>query len=181
MFTRRKFLTVGTYALVLARARLSTPSSAVIDAQAEQTLEFESRHLKVLAGVMDVIIPAADGMPSATAAGAVSYLANLCRQYPTIQTELRRFLDSVNRESVAKFHTEFDSRSENQRIHVLKSLEDQAATAFSAFVAYVYEAYYTRPQVLGLITCREQLEKPDELELLLAPVRAMKPSTREER
>ena len=181
MYSRREFLTLGAYALVLARARLSIPSTTVFDARAEKTLEFGSRYLKLLGSAIDVIIPGADSMPSSTAAGAVSYLTNLCWQYPTIQTELRRFLDSLDRASIATFHSEFGSRSDDERIQVLKSLEKQDATAFSGFVAYAYEAYYTRPRVLGLIACQEQLEEPDELELLLAPVRARKPFYREAR
>ena len=181
MLSRREFLILGTYALALARARPPIPSSAIIDDQGEKILEFSSQDWNLLGSAMDVIIPAADGMPSATAAGSVSYLTNLCWQYPTIQADLLRFFDSLNRVSVAKFHTEFGASSEDERIQVLKSLEKEDATVFSGFVAYAYEAYYTRPRVLGLITCQGQVEEGDGLEPLLAPVRAMKHLYREAR
>src|SRR5215469_6275473 len=159
MLSRREFLMLAMYASVLAHTKSSIGYNTIIDAQSPGTVEFSSRDLNLLSSAIDVIIPATDGMPSATAAGAVRYLQDLCWQYPTIRDELHRFLDSLDRASVEKLHREFSLISEGERIQLAKSLEQQDATGFSRFVAYAYEAYYTRQRVLGLIACQNQLEE----------------------
>jgi hypothetical protein len=179
MLSRREFLKLGTYVLSVTKASRAKPFYAIFENQ-RKARDLSNRDLSLLGSAMDVIVPAGDGMPSATAAGCVRYLENLAWQYPTILDEVRQFSDAVKKVSSTTIHGEFDSVSPDQRLQVMKILEKQDAATLSAFVAYVYEAYYTRPQVLGLIVCPNQPED-DDLERLLAPVRAMKPLYKEAR
>jgi hypothetical protein len=118
-------------------------------------------------------------MPSATAAGGLHYLRNLGWQYPNIQQELSGFLRTLSQASAAQFGTDFPNLQPSQRLQVLQQLEKNRHTAFASFVSYVYEAYYTRPQVVGLISCPAPAASGDDLETLLAPVRKMERSYRE--
>ena len=61
----------------------------------------------------------------------------------------------------------------------MKGVEKSSAKLFSDFVAYVYEAYYTRPQVQGLLSCSIPAVPDDNDDLLLTPVRELKALYRE--
>jgi hypothetical protein len=146
------------------------------DQQASDPVQFE-----VLSVAIDEIIPQRDGMPSATSAGGLQYLQLLGWQYPAIQEELHNFLLKLSRASSLAFKTELRALEPGQRLQVFQQLEKDDPAAFASFVSYVYEAYYTRPQVLGLISCPTRISSGDDLETLLAPVRSMKPLYREAR
>lgn len=175
--TRREFL--ARMALVVAATRIAR--ACAISEGPTRPEDFTNHELEVLGSAMDAVIPEGDGIPSATAAGGTEYLRTLGWEYPTIQAELRRFLDILSRTSSAALHAEFDSLHKDQRIEVLKTLEQQEALAFSGFVSYVYEAYYTRPQVLGLVACPSTPVATDDLEKLLARVRRVEYHYREAR
>jgi hypothetical protein len=66
----------------------------------------------------------------------------------------------------------FADLESQRRVALMKEIEKSNAKLFSSFVAYVYEAYYTRPQVQGLLSCSIPAT-PDDDELLLAPVRRL--------
>lgn len=178
MLSRREFLQLGMYAFAFA-SPWPTAQPCSIVGEKRNVRELMRHDLNRLGAVMDVIIPEGDGMPSATAAGCVKYLENLSRQYPTILHEVGCFIDTLKEISSAKIQADFDSVSPDQGLQILKMLERKDASAFSGFVAYLYEAYYTRPQVLGLITCPDQLEEGESLDQLLTPVRRMKSLYRE--
>ena len=135
--------------------------------------------LQVLAAVIDEIIPRGDGMPSATDAGGLEYLQYLGWQYPSIQEEISAFLDTIRRAAGAQLGTEFLSLQHEQRVQLLTEFEKDHAPTFSAFVGYVYEAYYTRPTVQGVIACPRSGVVAEDLGALLAPVRNMKHLYRE--
>ena len=130
--------------------------------------------LQILAAAIDEIIPKGDGMPSAAEAGGLEYLRYLSWQYPTIQEEIAAFLDALQKTASASFGKGFASLQHGQRVQLLANLEKDRAPGFAGFVGYVYEAYYTRPQVQGAISCAKVSASADELEVLLAPVRNMK-------
>ena len=138
-----------------------------------------SDQLEVLAAAMDEIIPKGDGMPSATDAGGLEYLRYLGWQYPSIQEEIVAFLETMQQAASARFRKEFPSLQHEQRVQLLANLEKDRASGFAGFAGYVYEAYYTRPQVQGALSCSKASANADELELLLAPVRNMKRLYRE--
>jgi hypothetical protein len=135
----------------------------------------------MLGAAMDEIIPAGDGMLSATAAGGLEYLRYLGWQYPKIQQEISRFLETLGHRSAAWFGTEFRKLRPDQRLQILTAIEREQASVFSSFVGYVYESYYTRPEVLGLISCALPVGAIEDEEELLGPVRKLAYPCREVR
>jgi len=135
--------------------------------------EFSASDLQILAAAMDEIIPAGDGMPSATVVGGPQYLQSLAWQYPRIQQEISEFLKTLAQVSAAQFGMDFPQLKHEQRLQILATVERNQAPTFSSFVSYVYEAYYTRPQVIGLLGCGPPLPLADDIQTLLAPVRKL--------
>ena len=101
--------------------------------------------------MMDEIIPAGDGMPSASEVGGVAYLENLCAGDPKIARELEGSLATLDELSRKSFQSAFVALSHEQRVQALTALEHQEASAFKTLRDYVYEAYYEQPQVWKLI------------------------------
>lgn len=173
--TRRQFcLQTICCGLLLGGIRLPTLSRRLPGQEA-----FDSAQFEVLSVALDEIIPQRDGMPSATSAGGLQYLQLLGWQYPAIQEELHNFLLKLSHTSSLAFKAELRALEPGQRLQVFQQLEKDEPAAFASFVSYVYEAYYTRPQVLSLISCPAPITSGDDLETLLAPVRSMKPLYRE--
>ena len=122
---------------------------------------------------MEEIIPAGDGMPSANAASGLQYLQYLGWQYPNIEQEISRFLKVLKQDSAAQFGADFTKLQSDQRIQLLATVEREQRLLFSTFVGYVYESYYTRPQVVGLVSCAVPSLPAEAVEELLAPVRKL--------
>ncbi|HZD93090.1 MAG TPA: gluconate 2-dehydrogenase subunit 3 family protein, partial [Candidatus Sulfotelmatobacter sp.] len=129
----------------------------------------------LLAAAMEEVIPQSDSMPSASAAGGIAYLQQLAWQYASIAEDIGAFLHVLQQASEKEFAIRFAALESQQRVAVMKSIEKSSAKLFSGFVAYVYEAYYTRPQVQGLLSCSIPAVPDDNDELLLAPVRKLPP------
>jgi len=168
---------------LLAAATRASRSFAIQETPAGEQPDFSVGELDLLGTAMDEIIPKSDGMPSATEARGVEYLRRLCWQYPSIEDGLRQFLVVLNQAASVAFKSKFQELKPDQRTQILRELEKNQSSGFANFVAYVYEAYYTQPRVLGLLTC---LASPtplseEELNTLLAPVRNMKHIFREAR
>jgi Gluconate 2-dehydrogenase subunit 3 len=130
-------------------------------------------NLKLLAAVMDEIIPQSNEMPSASAAGGVAYLEQLGWQYTNVLEEIRDFLCVVQQTSQKELGVDFGALEQQRRAAVLKDIEKSRPKLFSSFVAYVYEAYYTRPQVQGLLSCSVSLVSREDDESLLVPVQSL--------
>jgi hypothetical protein len=126
-------------------------------------------NLKLLAAAMDKIIPPSDQMPSASAAGGVAYLEQLGWQYSNLLEVITEFLHVLQQAS-QKLGIEFGAVEQQRRAALLKDIEKSAPQLFSSFVAHVYEAYYTRPQVQGLLSCSVPAIPPEGDESLLVPV-----------
>ena len=173
---RREFLTQLSLVVVLPRG---LKALGIQMATSKAGANLGSDHLKVLAAAMDEIIPRGEGMPSATDAGGLEYLQYLGWQYPGIQEEIVAFLDAMRQAARARLGTEFMSLQPAQRVQLLAYLEKDRARMFSAFVGYVYEAYYTRPTVQGAIACLGPFAIVEDLDALLTPVRNMKHLYRE--
>jgi len=170
MYSRREFLirSAGIAVVLPSGTRLlgfldlpTTTSAAGLNRE----------NLKLLAAAMDEIIPPSDQMPSASATGGVAYLEQLGWQYANVLEVIREFLHVVQQAS-QKLGIEFGAVEQERRAALLKNIEKSTPQLFSSFVAYVYEAYYTRPQVQGLLSCSVPAT-PDDNELLLAPVRKL--------
>jgi Gluconate 2-dehydrogenase subunit 3 len=130
-------------------------------------------NLRLLAMAMDEIIPQSDEMPSASAAGGVAYLEQLGWQYTNVLEGIGNFLREVQQTTQKEFGIEFGALARDRRAALLKDIEKSRPKLFSSFVAYVYEAYYTRPQVQGLLSCSVSSVPPEDDESLLAPVQRL--------
>ena len=172
MPSRREFLircvqvAIAVRGGIVALARLHS---------AELSAGFGREELKLLAAAMDEVIPQSDRMPPASAAGGIAYVQQLGWQYETIAEGIGAFLRVLDQTSEKEFGTGFTALESQRRVALMKSIEGSSAKLFSDFVAYVYEAYYTRPQVQGLLSCSIPAVPDDKDELLLAPVRKLAP------
>jgi hypothetical protein len=171
MPSRREFL-VRCLQLTLA---MPSGISALAQLMDEPSKEFSRDGLTLLAAAMDEIIPQSDGMPSASVAGGIRYLQQLGWQYESIAGEIGAFLRLLQQESQKEFGTGFAASEDEQRFALMKRIEKSDPKLFSNFVTYVYEAYYTRPQVQGLLSCSIPPVAADDDESLLAPVRKLVP------
>ena len=170
MYSRRRFLVHATW---LAMLPASVRALTLHSARRVESSEFSASELASLAAAMDEIIPPAAGMPSASQAGGLQYLQYLGWQYPEIRQDITHALKSLEQVSVSQLHVTFSKLRSDQHIHVLTEMEKAEASTFSAFVAYVYEAYYTDPRVLDLISCAPSTIPAEDDEVLLAPVRKL--------
>jgi Gluconate 2-dehydrogenase subunit 3 len=139
---------------------------------AELSAGFGRQELKLLAAAIDEVIPGSDRMPSASTAGGVAYVQQLGWQYENISKDIGAFLHVLQKASEEESSIGFADLEGQRRVALMKGIEKSNAKLFSSFVAYIYEAYYTRPQVQGLLSCSVPAI-PEDDELLLAPVRKL--------
>jgi hypothetical protein len=121
-------------------------------------------HRRLLRAAADEIIPAGDGMPEATASGAVDYIEALLGKVPDLQTRARAALARLAALSGAAHRQPFERLSAAQRVNLLRSFERESARTTAADSLYsasdnlfallrdlVYEGYYTSPRVWPLL------------------------------
>jgi hypothetical protein len=168
MYTRRTFLVKAIWLAVLPA---STRALALQNTGSVNTGELTDSQLAILTTAMDQIIPAVDGMPSASQAGGFQYLRSLGWQYREIRDNMGRILNTLEEMSEFDFHRTFPELDSGQRFHVLRTMEKSEPATFSTLMGYVYEAYYTNPRVLGLMSCPPSSAPAAQDEALLAPVK----------
>jgi len=88
-----------------------------------------------MSAIMDDIIPKQGNMPSASEAGGVKYFSALKQAAPALAAKILAAIDEVGSPSV----------------EALKQLEKKNPVQFAVLRDFVYEAYYTQPQVWKLI------------------------------
>ncbi|MFL6353780.1 MAG: gluconate 2-dehydrogenase subunit 3 family protein [Bryobacteraceae bacterium] len=137
--TRRVFLGASASTPILITAIQPAASALAEEVQNE------------LKTVMDLIIPASDGMPSASEAGGLSYLENLKQRNKDVASDVARALDVARAFSERSFKIPFRQLEKNDQIAVLKEMENTAVGVFDALRAYIYESYYTQPTIWKLI------------------------------
>jgi len=101
--------------------------------------------------VMDLVIPASDGMPSASEAGGLRYLRSLMERDKDTGMDIRKGLTVVDAFSERSFKNPFRQLERNDQIAVLKDMENRAPGVFDVLRAYIYESYYTQPAIWELI------------------------------
>ena len=170
MPSRREFLIRCAQLAVAIRGGMEGLAQFAND---KLSAEFNREGLKLLAAAMDAVIPQSDRMPSASAAGGVAYLRQLSWQYESIFEDIRGFLHVLQQASQKEFSSEFAALEVRRQVAVMKSIEKSNAKLSSDFVGYVYEAYYTRPRVQGLLSCSIPAIPDDNDDLLLTPVREL--------
>jgi hypothetical protein len=169
---RREFLIQSVSLAVIVPVEVQILSIA--KAVAADSLDgFSPEELNFLATAMDEIVPQNDNTPSVSLSGGLMYLQELSWEYPKVLTEIKDFLRELQRDSQERFNVEFGKLESGRRAELLKSIEKSKADLFSGFVSYVYEAYYTRPKVQGLLYCATPEFSQADDELLLSPVRKL--------
>ena len=123
MYTRRKFLIEAIWLVVMPA---SFRALALEDEGSVDSGELTVSQRVTLAAVMDQIIPAFDGMPSASQAGRLQYLQSLGWQYPEIRDNIRSILNILGRKSDSEFHHTFTELGPDQRLYLLKKMEKAA-------------------------------------------------------
>jgi hypothetical protein len=137
--TRRNFLGASAATPVLIAAIQPAVQALPQDVQS------------ALKTIMDLIIPASDGMPSASEAGGVTYLENLMQRNKQAAADITKGLDVANAYSERSFHRSFQQLERSDQIAVLKEMENTALGVFDLLRAYVYESYYEQPAIWKLI------------------------------
>jgi hypothetical protein len=137
--TRRAFLGVSC----------ATPALITAIQPAVRTLAQETQ--STLKTVIDLIIPASDGMPSASEAGGLGYLEHLMQRDKDAAADITHGLNVANAFSERRFEKPFNELQKNDQIAVLSNMENSALGAFDALRAYTYESYYTQPPIWKLI------------------------------
>jgi hypothetical protein len=127
-WTRRKFIATSAGATLVNHIEpAATADPAALDAATQQRL----------VAIMDEIIPMQGNMPSASEAGGVAYFSALKQAEPVLAAEILAALDKVGNSSPF--------------VEALKHLEKENLAQFTVLRDFVYEAYYTQPQVWKLI------------------------------
>jgi hypothetical protein len=137
--TRRVFLAAGAV----------TPALITAIQPAAQALAQETR--TNLQTAMDLIIPASDGMPSATEAGGLAYLERLMQQDKDVADDVAKALTVAEAFSQRAFQRSFGDLQKQEQIAVLKEMENSTGDVFDRLRAYVYESYYEQPAIWRLI------------------------------
>jgi len=137
-WSRRHFLGAGAAAALVTIKPAPAEVIAVRDRQA-------------LLLAMDAIIPAGDGMPSASQAGGLAYMQQLTRNEPEMGKQLSQSLRTLEAMSVRRFERGFTELAEKDRHLALEELERDAPPQFSLLRDTVYESYYTQPAIWKLI------------------------------
>jgi hypothetical protein len=141
---RKQFLTIVGRSALFAAAAPALESLAEA-APAAPVLDTTQRAL--LIAFADEIIPATDGMPSASEMGAAVYLERVAATDEAIAASLRDAVTSIDRRARAAHAEAFGRLPAPARIELLQAMEKDEADRFRAARDLVYEAYYTNPLV----------------------------------
>ena len=156
-WTRRKFLktilqssaVVGSATVTKIVKGAGRPAALQEGASSPRS---DARRAELLRAAMDEIIPASDAMPSASRAGGVEYLERVIRESPQVKLEFEAGLTVLEEVCRREFEKGFLRLSSPERVAALDELKNRSAPGFFAVLRdFVYEAYYTRPQVWKLI------------------------------
>jgi hypothetical protein len=137
--SRRVFLGASASTPILITAIQPAASALAEDVQSQ------------LKTVMDLIIPASDGMPSASEAGGFMYLENVMQRNKDVAADVTRALDVASAFSERSFKIPFSQLQKHEQIAVLTEMENTAIGVFDALRGYIYESYYTQPTIWKLI------------------------------
>jgi len=142
-WTRRRFLTTaatGTAAASVAMRADATPLAARPDVSSAWPDSVGA----ALRAAMDVLVPAEGGMPAAGEAGVLAYLEGVATRDADVRRQLRRAASALEKRSHS---SSFPSLPVERRARVLAELETKEPAIFEALRDYVYEGYYTRPEI----------------------------------
>lgn len=104
-----------------------------------------------LTAVMDEILPAEEGMPSASEAGVLDYFRLLAREVSDLPQMLSGHLERIEAAAKERFGRPFSVLARIDKIATMEHVEDADPTLFEELPTLVYEAYYVQPMVWDLI------------------------------
>ena len=138
-WTRRRFIATalaGAAVPSLARrAAAKTPPLAA---------PFSPRAREALSAALDALVPPGDGMPGALEAGVLAYLEGVAALDLDVKADLRKAAAALDRRAPRGSFAALDGAA---RVRALESLEKKEPAVFAALRDFVYEGYYTRPEV----------------------------------
>lgn len=146
--TRRKFLGASVAGALVLKTT-SPDLAATFSGRARGPLTPGDQ--RTLRAAMDEIIPAGDGMPSASEAGGEAYLNRLATQDEPFCEQLKKSLSHLQQISSKQFGREFSRLPSDQRVSALRKLERTSPADFRALRDDVYESFYTQPRVWRLL------------------------------
>jgi len=153
IWTRRKFLETGlkkSMAVGTSGLAAFVPLAAVREVGRSRVFQPDLRD--TLRAVMDEIIPASDGMPSASEVGGEEYLERVATEDSAIKAQLERSLKALNLLSERQLGKRFSMLPKSGRVAVLERMEEEKdSEPFSTMRDFTYEAYYTNSRVWKLI------------------------------
>jgi hypothetical protein len=126
-WTRRQFVATSAGSALVSQIKPAPATAAPLDAAVQN-------HLRA---VMDEIIPRQGNMPSASEAGGLEYFSALKQNEPAVAAEVLAAFEKV--------------RNSAPLVEALKQFETEDPKQFAVLRDFVYEAYYTQPQVWKLI------------------------------
>jgi len=149
LWTRRKF----SKAALAAQALLSTGLLSVTACRSDSTPGIlpDSTLKNILTKALDAIIPKGDTMPAASNLRGVDYIYGILEDYPDLKDpfqQILRDLDQLARDNVGQAFMELNPE---QITELLKNYESAQSQSFGVLKNFVYESYYTNPQVWELI------------------------------
>lgn len=114
----------------------------------ERSLFLSPQQRKLLADVVDQLIPMTDGLPGAGAAGVAEHVEGIAGIAPKSRAVLIDGLKAIEANSGRRHGTGFANLSDSQKADVLREVESQHARFFVPLIRDSYAGYYSNPAVL---------------------------------
>ena len=103
----------------------------------------------LLKGLMDIIIPDSEHMPSASSV-ATQYVEKQLEKRPQFDNMLE-LINKTEQSARSKYGRLFSELADNEKETLLKTIEIEDQNMFQEFVNLVYNGYYTNPKVVELL------------------------------
>jgi Gluconate 2-dehydrogenase subunit 3 len=143
--TRRRFVRGSIRLAVISPLIHLKP----LDALAQAAPRFGTAERRTLRAAADVIIPAQDQMPAASAVGAVRYVERVAGADQKLAAILLDGLRAIEAHAATTHSVRFDLVAADEQAEMLARFEKREF--FAALRDLVYEAYYTQPRVQKLL------------------------------
>ena len=126
-----------------------SPDAGVPISQGYTVLSEEQRRL--LAAVLDCLVPARDGLPGAGSLGVDAAIDRTLAQTPRLRRVFLDGLAEIMATSVRQTRLEFPALDAAAQEAALRAVEEAQPAFFAALVDHAYRGYYTHPQVHAVI------------------------------
>ena len=120
---------------------------------------------KLLATVIDVIIPASNGSPSASDAGVATYVESSASTSPAMRNLLTSGLQAIEVTSGRAYRNGLAGLTYEQRESVLSKVESTSPEFFDVLIQQTYSGYYTNSDVLRAKGIRVGAPQPEGFQM----------------